>query len=50
MKDVAGLREEKEQLTRQVTALKTTAADYRAKFEQLLQAQQEAREKASDLF
>ena len=45
-----GLNEEKEQLTRQVTALKTTAADYRAKFEQLLQAQQEALEKASDLF
>ncbi len=45
-----GLNEEKDQLTRQVAALKTTAADYRAKFEQLLQAQQEALEKATDLF
>ena len=31
-------------------ALKTAAAEYRAKFEALLQAQQEAMEKASDLF
>ena len=45
-----GLNEEKDQLTRQVSALKTAAADYRTKFEQLLQAQQEALEKASDLF
>ena len=45
-----GLNEEKDQLTRQVAALKTTAADYRAKFEQLLQAQQEALEKATNLF
>ena len=45
-----GLNEEKDQLTRQVTALKAAAADYRTKFEQLLQAQQEALEKASDLF
>ena len=45
-----GLNEEKDQLTRQVSALKTAAADYRTKFEQLLQAQQEALEKAADLF
>ncbi len=45
-----GLNEERDALTRQVASLKATAADYRAKFEQLLQAQQEALEKASDLF
>ncbi len=45
-----GLSEEKDNLTRQVASLKAAAADYRAKFEQLLQAQQEALEKASDLF
>jgi len=41
---------EKETLTKQVAALKAAAAEYRAKFESLLQAQQEAIEKASDLF
>lgn len=41
---------EKETLTAQVSALKAAATDYRAKFEALLQAQQEALEKASDLF
>lgn len=41
---------EKETLTNQVAALKTAAAEYRTKFEALLQAQQEALEKASDLF
>ncbi|MBR2718744.1 MAG: DivIVA domain-containing protein [Clostridia bacterium] len=41
---------EKESLVKQVAALKEAAADYRAKFEALLQAQQEAIEKASDLF
>ena len=41
---------EKETLTKQVAALKEAAADYRARFESLLQAQQEAIEKASDLF
>ena len=41
---------EKETLTSQVAALKAAATDYRAKFEALLQAQQEALEKASDLF
>ncbi len=45
-----GLNEEKDALTRQVASLKTAAAEYRTKFEQLLQAQQEALEKASDLF
>lgn len=41
---------EKETLTNQVAALKAAATEYRAKFESLLQAQQEALEKASDLF
>lgn len=41
---------EKESLTKQVAALKEAASTYRAKFEALLQAQQEALEKASDLF
>ncbi len=45
-----GLKEEKESLTRQVSALKAAAAEYRTKFEQLLQAQQEAIEKAAELF
>ncbi len=45
-----GLNEERDALTRQVASLKAAAADYRTKFEQLLQAQQEALEKASDLF
>lgn len=45
-----GLSEEKEALTKEVAGLKTAAADYRAKFEALLQAQQEAMEKAADLF
>ena len=47
---MGSLSEEKEKLTGQVEALKTAAAEYRAKFEALLQAQQEAMEKASDLF
>lgn len=47
---LGGLAEEKEQLTSQVEALKAAASDYRAKFETLLQAQQEAIEKAADLF
>ena len=45
-----GLKEEKEALSRQVTELKNTAQEYRKQFEALLQAQQEALEKASDLF
>ena len=45
-----GLNETRDKLNREVAALKTAAADYRTKFEQLLQAQQEALEKASDLF
>ena len=47
---VAALSEEKDSLTRQIAELKTTAANYRKQFEQLLQAQQEALEKAADLF
>ena len=45
-----GLSEERDSLTRQVTELKAAATAYRTKFEELLQAQQEALEKASDLF
>jgi cell division initiation protein len=45
-----GLAEERKKLEAQVAALKQTAADYRTRFEALLQAQQEALEKASDLF
>ena len=45
-----GLSEERDSLTRQISELKTTAANYRQQFEQLLQAQQEALEKATDLF
>ena len=45
-----GLAEEQEALTKEVSALKETAANYRTRFEELLQAQQEALEKASDLF
>lgn len=41
---------EKESLTKEVAALKAAASEYRTKFESLLQAQQEALEKASDLF
>ena len=37
-------------LEAEVAALKKTAADYRAQFEALLQAQQEALDKASGLF
>lgn len=45
-----GLAEERESLEREVEALKTVAADYRQKFEELLRAQQDALEKASGLF
>ena len=45
-----GLNEERDRLVKEVDEMKTAAADYRAKFEALLQAQQEALEKASDLF
>ena len=45
-----GLSEERDTLTHQVSELKAAAASYRKKFEELLQAQQEALEKASDLF
>ena len=45
-----GLSEERKSLEAEVAALRKTAADYRARFEALLQAQQEALEKASDLF
>lgn len=45
-----GLNEEKEALTKEVEGLKITAADYRAKFQALLQEQQEALEKVAELF
>ena len=45
-----GLSEERKSLEAEVAALRKAAADYRAQFETLLQAQQEALEKASDLF
>ena len=45
-----GLSEERKALEQEVSALRKAAADYRAQFEALLQAQQEALEKASDLF
>ncbi|MGN0747789.1 MAG: DivIVA domain-containing protein [Aristaeellaceae bacterium] len=47
---LSNLEKEKEALTREVAALKAAASEYRAKFEALLQAQQEAMEKAADLF
>lgn len=45
-----GLAEEQKTLKQEVADLKAAASDYRAKFEALLQAQQEALEKAADLF
>ena len=45
-----GLSEERKALEEEVAALRKTAADYRTQFEALLQAQQEALEKAADLF
>ncbi len=45
-----GLGEERKALEQEVSALRRAAANYRAQFEALLQAQQEALEKASDLF
>ena len=45
-----GLSEERKTLEAEVAALKKRAADYRAQFEALLQAQQEALDKASGLF
>ena len=45
-----GLSDERKTLEAEVAALKKTAADYRAQFEALLQAQQEALDKASGLF
>jgi len=45
-----GLAEQREALTREVANLKQAAANYRRQFEELLQAQQDALEKASELF
>ena len=45
-----GLNEERDALVKEVADLKASAADYRTKFEALLQAHQEALKKASDLF
>ena len=45
-----GLSDERKSLEAEVAALKKSAEDYRAQFEALLQAQQEALDKASGLF
>ena len=45
-----GLAEEREELEKEVAALKETATEYRRKFEELLHAQQDALEKATGLF
>ena len=45
-----GLAEEREDLEKEVAALKETALEYRRKFEELRQAQQDALEKATGLF
>ncbi|MCQ2457214.1 MAG: DivIVA domain-containing protein [Clostridia bacterium] len=45
-----GIGEEREQLNRELEALRKVVADYRASFEALLQAQQDALDKATDLF
>lgn len=45
-----GLEQKKTQLTDEVAALKKVALEYRGKFEQLLQAQQDALDKATELF
>ena len=45
-----GLLEEREDLEKEVAALKETATEYRRKFEELLHAQQDALEKATGLF
>ncbi len=45
-----GLTEEHERLTKQVAMLKEAAADYKQRFESLLQAQKELLDKSSDLF
>ena len=45
-----GLSEERKGLEAEVAALRKTAVEYRAQFEALLQAQQDALDKAGDLF
>ncbi len=47
---LGGLTEEHERLTKQVSMLKEAAADYKQRFESLLQAQKELLDKSSDLF
>ena len=44
------MQDERDSLIRQVSDLKAAAAAYRAQFEALLQSQQEAIEKAANLF
>ena len=46
---IGDLAAERDSLTNQVAALKKTVADYRTRFEALLQAQQEAMDKINDL-
>ena len=45
-----GLSEERSAAEKEIAGLKEVAAEYRRQFEALLQAQQEALEKATDLF
>ena len=45
-----GLGEERSAAEKEIAGLKEAAAEYRRRFEELLQAQQDALEKASDLF
>ncbi|MBO7663987.1 MAG: DivIVA domain-containing protein [Clostridia bacterium] len=45
-----GLSEERSAAEKEIASLKEVAAEYRRQFEALLQAQQEALEKATDLF
>ena len=45
-----GLSEKRKELEQEVASLRKTAADYRARFEALLQTQKEALDKASELF
>lgn len=48
--ELGSLQEKKEKLSAEVEGLKAAVEDYRTKFVALLQAQQEAIEKATDLF
>ncbi len=49
VEQLASLSDERDSLTQQVEALRKSAADYRTRFGELLQAQREALDKISDL-